>query len=134
MLRNLSMGHFARQSSSFSEVPPIAKSDVSKLGGSQRRRRQLAITLLSAKAERFWEAGYCDYETVVMETGVLEDTVGDLLSHTPRSIACQRYVEPYFVALRPAVAKVCEVLFAMKRHLAASRTALFWCGNGRRAI
>jgi len=45
-----------------------------------------------------------------MEAGVLEEIVGRLLNHTPRSITGQRYAKPSIDALRPSMQIVCEEL------------------------
>ena len=43
------------------------------------------------------------FSTVAMEAGVLEEVVGRLLNHTPKSITGQRYTKPSLNALRPAM-------------------------------
>jgi len=48
------------------------------------------------------------FATVAMEAGVLEEVVGRLLNHTPRSITGARYVRPSLDALRPAMRAACE--------------------------
>ncbi|MCC0047253.1 MAG: integrase family protein [Defluviimonas sp.] len=50
------------------------------------------------------------FATVAMEAGVLEEIVGRLLNHTPRSITGQRYAKPSIDALRPSMQIVCEEL------------------------
>lgn len=50
------------------------------------------------------------FATVAMEAGVLEEVVGRLLNHTPKSITGQRYTKPSLDALRPAMQTVIEEL------------------------
>lgn len=47
------------------------------------------------------------FATIAMEAGVLEEIVGRLLNHTPRSITGQRYARPSLEALRPAMEITC---------------------------
>jgi len=47
-----------------------------------------------------------------MEPGVLEEVVGRLLNHTPRSITGARSVRPSIDALKPAMIATCEALTA----------------------
>ena len=50
------------------------------------------------------------FATVAMEAGVLEEVVGRLLNHTPKSITGQRYTKPSLDALRPAMKAVVDEL------------------------
>ena len=52
------------------------------------------------------------FSTVAMEAGVLEEVVGRLLNHTPKSITGQRYTKPSLNALRPAMDTVIAELVA----------------------
>ncbi|MEM8970496.1 MAG: integrase family protein [Pseudomonadota bacterium] len=50
------------------------------------------------------------FATVAVEEGLLEETVGRLLNHTPLSITGRRYAKPSLDALRPAMQTACDAL------------------------
>lgn len=50
------------------------------------------------------------FATVAVEDGVLEETVGRLLNHTPLSITGRRYAKPSLDALRPAMQTACDAI------------------------
>lgn len=52
------------------------------------------------------------FATVAMEAGVLEEVVGRLLNHTPKSITGQRYAMPSLDALRPAMRTAVDELIS----------------------
>ena len=55
------------------------------------------------------------FATVALEAGLLEETVGRLLNHTPQSITGRSYTRPALDMLRPAMATTCDALLSRIR-------------------